>query len=550
LTAKHIDAALLRQMFISGTRSLEMKREQVDALNVFPVPDGDTGTNMNLTLQAVLKALDKPELNTCGQVAQAVASGSLMGARGNSGVILSQLFRGFAKSLERKNVITGVEFAQALAAGVETAYKAVGRPVEGTILTVAKEAAKTAQAKARGEEDLARLMRYIIEQAEKTLAKTPDLLPVLKRAGVVDAGGQGLVFIYQGFLLALLGKPLELGTTVTVEAAPPVVRREKEPFAALEIEFLYCTEFLINKPKIDEERLRPQFEPLGDSLLVVGDSEFIKVHMHTNHPGKAMEIALEYGVLSDIKIENMMEQHAETEWVVEATAEAMPQAVPGEGKVIGVVAVAAGPGIATVLRSLGVDIVVEGGQTMNPSTEDLAEAANSLDCDKVIILPNNKNIIMAAEQVKELTKKEIIVVASKSIPQGLAAMLSYESATSDLERVAKAMARRMQGVKTGQVTYAVKSYQSDLGEIKEGDIIGLNDKGIAAVGKDVAPVALALLAKTMTDDDGVISLFYGSDITEATARALADQIAELYPNCELDFFSGGQPFYYYIFAVE
>jgi len=550
LTAKHIDAALLRQMFISGTRSLEMKREQVDALNVFPVPDGDTGTNMNLTLQAVLKALDKPDLNTCGQVAQAVASGSLMGARGNSGVILSQLFRGFAKSLERKNVITGVEFAQALAAGVETAYKAVGRPVEGTILTVAKEAAKTAQAKARGEEDLAKLMRAIIEQAEKTLAKTPDLLPVLKRAGVVDAGGQGLVFIYQGFLFALLGKPLELDATVTVEVPPPVVRREKEPFAALEIEFLYCTEFLINKPKIDEDLLRPQFEPLGDSLLVVGDSEFIKVHLHTNHPGRAMELALQYGVLSDIKIENMMEQHAETEWVVEATAEAMPQPVPGEGKDIGVVAVAAGPGIATVLRSLGVDIVVEGGQTMNPSTEDLAAAANSLDCAKVIILPNNKNIIMAAEQVKELTKKEIAVVASKSIPQGLAAMLSYESATPDLERVAKAMARRMQGVKTGQVTYAVKSYQSDVGEIKEGDIIGLNDKGIATVGQDVALVALALLAKTITDDDGVISLFYGSDVTEATARDLAEQIAELYPNCELDFFSGGQPFYYYIFAVE
>jgi len=550
LTAKNIDAALLRQMFISGTRSLEMKREQVDALNVFPVPDGDTGTNMNLTLQAVLRSLDKPGLNTCGQVAQAVASGSLMGARGNSGVILSQLFRGFAKSLERKDVITGLEFAQALAAGVETAYKAVGRPVEGTILTVAKEAAKIAQAKARSEADLAKLMRAIIEQAEKTLAKTPDLLPVLKRAGVVDAGGQGLVFIYQGFLLALLGQPLTLDTASAVETLPPVVQRDKEPFAALEIEFLYCTEFLINKPKIDEDTLRLDFEPLGDSLLVVGDSDIIKVHMHTNHPGRAMEIALQYGVLSDIKIENMMEQHAETQWVVDSITDAVPQVVPGEGKDIGVVAVAAGAGIATVLRSLGVDIVVEGGQTMNPSTEDLAAAANSLPCEKVIILPNNKNIIMAAEQVKELTKKEIAVVGSKSIPQGLAAMLSYESAEQDLDRVAKSMARRMQGVKTGQVTYAVKSYQSDVGEIKEGDIIGLNDKGIAALGQDVAEVALALLAKIVTDDDGVVSLFYGSDITEDNARALADRITELYPNCELEFFSGGQPFYYYIFAVE
>lgn len=550
MTAKHIDAALLKQMFISGTRNLEMRKEQVDALNVFPVPDGDTGTNMNLTLQAVLKSLDKPNLNTCGQVAQAVASGSLMGARGNSGVILSQLFRGLAKSLERKDVITGLEFAQALAAGVETAYKAVGRPVEGTILTVAKDAAKIAQARARGEADMAKLMRAIIEQAEKTLAKTPDLLPVLKRAGVVDAGGQGLVFIYQGFLLALLGQPLTLDTAGAVAVAPPPSRVEAEPFAALEIEFLYCTEFLINKPKIDEDKLRPQFEPLGDSLLVVGDSDVIKVHMHTNHPGRAMEIALQYGVLSDIKIENMMEQHAETQWVSEALPEVEVAPIPGEGKGIGVVAVAAGAGIATVLKSLGVDVIVEGGQTMNPSTEDLAAAANSIACDKVIILPNNKNIIMAAEQVKELTKKEIVVVRSQSIPQGLSAMLSYESVSQDLDRVAKAMTRRMQGVKTGQVTYAVKSYQSDVGEIKEGDIIGLHDKGIATVGQDAALVALSLLEEIVTDEDGVISLFYGSDVPEPTARALADMIEERYPNCALDFFPGGQPFYYYIFAVE
>lgn len=545
MTAKHIDAALLRQMFISGTRNLERNREQVDALNVFPVPDGDTGTNMNLTLQAVLKAIDKPGLTTCGQVAQAVASGSLMGARGNSGVILSQLFRGFAKSLERKDVIGGQDFAMALAAGVDTAYKAVGRPVEGTILTVAKEAAKVAQLKARQEADLAKLMRSIIEQAEKTLAKTPDLLPVLKRAGVVDAGGQGLVYIYRGFLLALLGQTVELDATNLLPAAPEP-RFGAQPVVSDVIHFLYCTEFLIMKPDIDEDELRPHFETLGDSLLVVGDSSVIKVHLHTNNPGRAMEIALIHGELSGIKIENMKEQHAETQWVVEAT----PVVRPGEGKEIGVVAVAAGAGIAAVMRSLGVDVIVEGGQTMNPSTEDLAAAANSLACDKVILLPNNKNIIMAAEQVKELTEKEIRVVGSCTIPQGLAAMLSYEDSAEDLERVALSMARRMQAVKTCQVTYAVKAYNGDIGPIKEGDIIGLNDVGIAAVGQDPTQVALEILAKTVTENDGVISLFYGADVEETSARALAETIKEQYPNCQLDFFQGGQPFYYYLLAVE
>lgn len=544
MAVKQIDAILLRRMFLTGARSLEMNKESVDALNVFPVPDGDTGTNMNLTLQAVVRALDKPGQNTCSQVAQAVASGSLMGARGNSGVILSQLFRGFSKALERKEVLAGTDFAAALVAGVETAYKAVGRPVEGTILTVAREAAKFAQSKARAENDLVKLMRLTIEQAEKTLARTPEMLPVLKKAGVVDAGGQGLVHIYRGFLLALEGK--ELGTSPTLVAPKLKPDTKKGAFEAEFIEFLYCTEFLIMKPKVPDHVLRQSLESHGDSLLVVGDDDVIKVHVHTNHPGAVIELALEHGELSGVKIENMKEQHEHTHWAQEEVR-ASP---PGEGKTIGVVAVASGKGLSEIFRSLGVDVVVEGGQTMNPSTEDLAAAVNSLACDHAVILPNNKNIIMAAEQVKEVTQKHVAVVSSRTIPQGLAAMLSYEPESPDLERVWKAMQRRMNGVKTGQVTYAVKSYSSDAGEIEEGDILGLNDKGIDTVGKEVPEVALQLLVNMVTDDDGVISLFYGSDVSEANAKALAERIRVQFPHCQLDFCCGGQPFYYYIFSVE
>lgn len=543
MTTKQIDATLLRLMFIAGARNLEMNRDAVDALNVFPVPDGDTGTNMNLTLQAVLKALDKGELNTCAQVAQAVATGSLMGARGNSGVILSQLFRGFSRALDRKDVITSGDLAQALTTGVETAYKAVGRPVEGTILTVSREAARAAQTKARSEADIAVVLRSTIEQAEKTLAKTPDMLPVLKRAGVVDAGGQGLIHIYKGFLLAVEGKEISLPTLPVERVAAEPERMFIDPDS---IEFQYCTELLILKPTVADYVLRQSLESHGDSLLVVGDEDVIKIHIHTNHPGAILELAVEHGELSGIKVENMKEQHQHTHWAEGEVATPMV----GEDKCIGIVAVAAGVGLGDVFRSLGADVVVEGGQTMNPSTEDLAAAVNSLACESVIILPNNKNIIMAAEQVKEITTKQVTVVGSRTIPQGLAAMLSYEPDADDLERISKAMQRRMNGVKTGQVTYAVKSYSSDAGEIREGDILGLNDKGIDTVGYDVSDVALQLLANMVTEDDGIISLFYGADVPEADAQVLADRIRERFPECQLDFCSGGQPFYYYIFAVE
>lgn len=544
---KNIDASMLRHMFVVGAANLEANKTKVDALNVFPVPDGDTGTNMNLTLQAVIKAFERGPADNISQVVQLIASGSLMGARGNSGVILSQLFRGFSRHLDKKEIISAKDFAAALSAGVDTAYKAVGRPVEGTILTVAKEAAKAAQASARTSDDLVALMVVTLDQAEKTLVRTPDMLPVLKRAGVVDAGGQGLVYIYRGFLAVLEGKGVPRFEAESVFVAPAVVSQErKAPLAGIDIEFLYCTEFLILKPSVDEVTLRLALESHGDSLLVVGDDEIIKVHVHSNHPGLALEVAMEYGELSGIKIENMKEQHEHTHWAEELA----PGPVPGEGKTVGLIAVVAGNGLAEVFRSLGADLVVEGGQTMNPSTEDLAEAVNKLACDQVVILPNNKNIVMAAEQVRYISTKSVKVVPSHTIPQGLAALLSYEPMSESLDKMVSAMHRRMADVKTAQVTYAVKSYQSDVGEVKEGDILGLADGDITAVGSDVAEVAMELLSGLITEDDGVISLFYGEEISEEEARKLADIIEARFPHCQLDFCNGGQPFYYYIFSVE
>lgn len=543
---KYIDAQKLKHMFIVGARSLEANKAQVDALNVFPVPDGDTGTNMNLTLQAVLRAFERGPADTVPQVVQLVASGSLMGARGNSGVILSQLFRGFSRYLDKKDAIDAKEFAQALSSGVDTAYKAVGRPVEGTILTVARESAKAAQASARASDDLVVLMENVVSQAEKTLAKTPDLLPVLKRAGVVDAGGQGLVYVYRGFLAVLKGVDLPVSAPAPIAPFPLPEPQRTVPAVSAEIEFLYCTEFLLLKPAVDEVTLRSALESHGDSLLVVGDEEVIKVHVHTNHPGLALEVAMEHGELSGIKIENMKEQHEHTHWAEEMAAGPLP----GEGKQVGLVAVVAGPGLAEVYRSLGVDVVVEGGQTMNPSTEDLAEAVNSLACPQAIILPNNKNIVMAAEQVRYISDKQVHVVASHTIPQGLAALLSYEPEPDSMEKMVSSMQRRMKDVKTGQVTYAVKSYQSDVGEVNEGDILGLANGNISAVGNDIAAVSLNLLDTMVTEDDGVISLFFGEDVSEEQARTLADAIEARFPGCQLDFCNGGQPFYYYIFSVE
>ena len=543
---KNIDAQKLRLMFTVGARNLEANKVRVDALNVFPVPDGDTGTNMNLTLQAVLKAFERGPADTLTQIVHLIASGSLMGARGNSGVILSQLFRGFSRYLDKKETIDAKDFANALAAGVDTAYRAVGRPVEGTILTVAKESAKAAQASARASDNLVALMENVVRQAEKTLAKTPDMLPVLKRAGVVDAGGQGLVYVYRGFLAVLQGVEIEAYAPALAPPLPLPEAPKTAPAAGVAIEFLYCTEFLLIKPAVDEMTLRSALESHGDSLLVVGDNEIIKVHVHTNHPGLALEVAMEYGELSGIKIENMKEQHEHTHW-----AEAMAAGPsPGEGKRVGLVAVVAGPGLAEVYRSLGVDLVVEGGQTMNPSTEDLGEAVDRLACTDVIILPNNKNIVMAAEQVRYISSKSVHVVASHTIPQGLAALLSYEPEPESIEKMVADMQRRMKAVKTGQVTYAVKTYQSDVGEVNKDDILGLADGEISAIGSDISKVSLALLDSMVTQDDGVISLFYGDEVSEPEARALADTIEERFPRCQLDFCNGGQPFYYYIFSVE
>ncbi len=537
---QRIDAALLKQMLLQGAQSLENNRARVDALNVFPVPDGDTGTNMNLTLQAVVKAITQAKDATVGSVGAACATGSLMGARGNSGVILSQLFRGFGRYLDGKDTITGAELIAALETGVQTVYKAVRKPVEGTILTVMRESVKTATVTARRQSDLVVILQTLIEQAEKTLAKTPDMLPVLKQAGVVDAGGQGLVFIFHGFLSAAQGK--EIGAPVdTVLPTPIIVPAASEELDTADIEFGYCTEFLIKAPTIDEDRLHEALEPHGDSLLVVGDDQLLKVHIHTNNPGLALELGIKHGQLTGIKIENMREQHTSLHQDAKA---ALPP------KPVGIVSVVAGDGLEEIFRSLGVDRIVSGGQTMNPSTEDLARAAKAVHAEQILILPNNKNIIMAAEQVQELLDRPVHVLPSRTLPQGLAALMSYNPEAADVKSMLQNMDRNMRQVKTGQVTVAVRDHSCPAGDIKEGDFIGIKEGDIVVFGRELQQMTIGLVEQMVDEDSGLISVFYGEDVAEEAAQALAEQLSALFPDLEIELRAGGQPVYHYIISVE
>lgn len=537
---QRIDAVLFTQMLLQGAQNLELNRARVDALNVFPVPDGDTGTNMNLTLQSVVKAVSQVKDPTVGLLGAACATGSLMGARGNSGVILSQLFRGFGRYLEGRETITGAELIAALEAGVETVYKAVRKPVEGTILTVMRESVKAAGFVARRQSDLVVILQALIEQAEKTLAKTPDMLPVLKQAGVVDAGGQGLVFIFHGFLSAAQGK--EVGAPT--ETATPIVTfipAAQDQLDTADIKYAYCTEFLIKAPTTDEDELHQIMEAHGDSLMVVGDSQLLKVHIHTNNPGLALELALKYGELTGIKIENMKEQHTNLHQDADA---------PVPAKKVGVVSVVAGAGLEEIFRSLGVDRVVSGGQTMNPSTEDLARAAKAVNAEQILILPNNKNIIMAAEQVQELLDRPVYVLPSRTLPQGLAALMSYNPEATDVKGMLLNMDRNMRQVRTGQVTVAVRDHSCDAGDIKEGNFIGIKEGEIAVFGQDLPNVAIGLAERMVDEDSGLISIFYGEEVMEEAAQALADQMGELFPDLEIELRSGGQPVYHYIISVE
>ncbi len=554
-----IDAALLKKMFLAGVKNLEAKKEWINELNVFPVPDGDTGTNMTLTILSAAREVtalgDNPSME---DLAKAISSGSLRGARGNSGVILSQLFRGFTKEIKYVEKIDTMILANALKRAAETAYKAVMKPKEGTILTVAKGMADKAQELSEKEEDLERFIRKVIEHGDFVLSQTPEMLPVLKQAGVVDSGGQGLMQILRGALDGFLGKEIQVDDIIKVppKKTDDAVVMDRSQIETADIKFGYCTEFIImtEQPftEYDEMAFKSFLESIGDSIVCVADEDVVKVHVHTNHPGQAIERALTYGALSKMKIDNMREEHQErlikdAEKIAQQQKE---QEAKKTRKPVGFIAVSVGDGLAEIFKGLGVDYLIEGGQTMNPSTEDVLNAVDKVNADVIYIFPNNKNIILAAEQAKSLVKeKELIVIPSKTIPQGITAMIHFVSEKSAQENTA-AMMEEMQHVKTSQITYAVRDTTIDGVEIHKDDIMAVGDNGILAAGTELNQTAFEA-AKAMIDEESeLVSIYYGADITEEEAQSLADQIVEKNPLVEVEVNEGGQPVYYYIMSVE
>lgn len=545
-----IDAKILSRMFLAGAKNLEAKKEWINELNVFPVPDGDTGTNMTMTIMSAaseVSSLTDPDMET---LAKAISSGSLRGARGNSGVILSQLLRGFTKGTKGHKEMDAVVIAAAMEKAVETAYKAVMKPKEGTILTVAREAAVKAAEIAEESANLELFFRAIFEHAEKTLARTPEMLPVLKEAGVVDSGGQGLLEVFRGAIDGYHGK--EVDYSQFEKAAPKITKIS--PQAEADIKFGYCTEFIIllEKPLPQDEidRFREFLDSIGDSIVLVADDEIVKVHVHTNHPGQAFERALTYGQLSRMKIDNMREEHQE-KLIKDAEKLAKEQAENKEPpKDHGFISVSVGEGLSQIFRELGVDYLIEGGQTMNPSTEDMLNAIEKVNAKTIYIFPNNKNIILAANQARDLTEdKEIIVVPTKTIPQGISAMISFVPEKGGEENLAS-MTDAISRVKTGQITYAVRDTRIDDKEIHEGDIMGIGDAGILAVGRDRLQVAEEMVAEMVDEESEIISVYYGEDVSEEDAEALSDSLTEKYPECEVELNQGGQPIYYYLISVE
>lgn len=553
-----INAVVLAKMFLNGAKNLESKKEWINELNVFPVPDGDTGTNMTMTIMSAAKevsALDKPDMPS---IAKAISSGSLRGARGNSGVILSQLFRGFTKVIGKETQITVPILSAAIQKAVETAYKAVMKPKEGTILTVARGAADKAAELAEETDDLVYFMDEVIKEAELVLKKTPDMLPVLKQAGVVDSGGQGLVVVLQGAYDALLGK--EIDYTISAEPAAAVRKISKETEA--EIKFGYCTEFIIvlNKSLTDDEerRYKSFLESIGDSIVVVADDEIVKTHVHTNDPGLAIQEALTHGSLSRIKIDNMREEHQER--VIKDSQKLAAQQAAEEAekeaessapsKEIGFIAVSAGEGLSEVFKGLGADYMIEGGQTMNPSTEDILNAVGRVPARHVFVLPNNKNIILAANQAAALSEeKEVHVIPTKTIPQGITALINFIPEQSVEENESRMM-EEIKNVKTGQVTYAVRDTVIDDKEIKQDDYMGIGDKTILAVGRDLNQVTIEMIESMIDDEAAIVSIYYGEEITEEAAGAIASKISEKYEDLEVEVQYGGQPIYYYLISVE
>ena len=548
-----IDAKLLARMFLAGAKNLEVKKEWINELNVFPVPDGDTGTNMTLTIMSAVKEVNGLEDVQMTTLAKAISSGSLRGARGNSGVILSQLLRGFTKGIRDLKELDAVALARAVDKGVETAYKAVMKPKEGTILTVARGVADKALELAEDAEDLQTFLEDVLEEGRRVLAKTPDMLPVLKEAGVVDSGGQGLMVVLEGAFDAFMGKEVDL----TFDAGENAKVVKVTPQAEADIKFGYCTEFIIvlNKKFTaeDEVNFKAYLSSLGDSIVCVADDEVVKIHVHTNDPGLAIQRALTYGSLSRIKIDNMREEHQEklikdAEKV--AAQQAEEEAAKAPKKEVGFISVSIGDGFGQIFRDLGVDYLIEGGQTMNPSTEDMLTAISKVNADHIFILPNNKNIILAANQAKALTKdKDIIVIPTKTVPQGITAVINYvpEKSVEDNE---KGMTEEISRVKTGQITYAVRDTHIDDKEIHEGDIMGIGDHGMLAVGKEVAAVAKETVEQMVDDETELISIYYGEGFTEEEAEALAGELEEQYDYCDIEVNCGGQPIYYCIISVE
>lgn len=563
-----IDAPMLAKMFLAGAKNLESKKEWINELNVFPVPDGDTGTNMTMTIMSAAAEVsnlgENPDMKS---LAKAISSGSLRGARGNSGVILSQLFRGFTKGISEYDVIDVVVLCDALQKAVETAYKAVMKPKEGTILTVAKGGADKALELIGETDDLVYFVDEVIKHADYVLSQTPEMLPVLKQAGVVDSGGQGLITVLKGAYDALLGKEIDY----TIEGASTgsgVVKISAQ--TEQDIKFGYCTEFIIvlNKPLSEQEELNFKgfLESIGDSIVVVADDEITKVHVHTNDPGLAIQRALTYGSLSKIKIDNMREEHQE-KLIKDAEKAAAAQKeedakrrskkdaeeearAKAERKEMGFISVSIGEGINEIFKGLGVDYIIAGGQTMNPSTEDMLNAIEEVNADNIFILPNNKNIILAANQAASLMEeKNIYVIPTKTVPQGITALINFMP-DKTAEENAQQMTEELSNVKTGQVTYAVRDTLIDDKEIKQGDYMGIGDSAILSVGQDMDAVIKEMIAQMVEEDSSIISIYYGEEITEDAAEVLGNELEELYPDCEVEVHSGGQPIYYYVISVE
>mgnify|MGYP000215875646 FL=1 len=545
---KTIEVNTLTKMFLAGAKNLEAKKEWINELNVFPVPDGDTGTNMTLTIMSAASEVNNLSERTMETVAKAISSGSLRGARGNSGVILSQLLRGFTKGIKGYETLDVMIISNAFQKAVETAYKAVMKPKEGTILTVARGAADKAAELALEEEDLDVFFSGIIEEAERVLATTPDLLPVLKEAGVVDSGGQGLVEVLKGAYDAYLGKEVDY-TFEAPKSAPMKISAETEA----EIKFGYCTEFIIVLDKKfehkDEMEFKAFLESIGDSIVCVADDDIVKIHVHTNHPGQAIEKALTYGSLSRLKIDNMREEHEE-KLIKDASKIAAQQKAEEPRKEMGFISVSIGEGIGEIFKGLGVDYLIEGGQTMNPSTEDMLNAIDKVNAEHIFILPNNKNIILAANQAKALCEdKDIIVIPTKTVPQGITAMINFMPDSSAEENEAR-MTEELANVKTGQVTYAVRDTHIDDKEIKEGNIMGIGDHAILAVGEDVEQTTLDMFKELIDEDSELISIYYGEDVKKEDAEKLGEKLSDLYPDCDVEVHFGGQPIYYYVVSVE